>query len=154
MVSRLVGYKKVDLAVSSFNKLGAPLVIVGEGRQFNKLKSLAKDNITFAGRVSQKDLVKYYSGAKALIMPQEEDFGIVAVEAQSFGVPVIAFKKGGALDIVEEGKTGIFFDRQSVESITSAITRFEKTKFVVDNLYTNAKKFSFEVFRKKFSGYI
>lgn len=95
VVSRLdYGYKKVDLAVRAFNKLGFPLVIVGTGREEKKLKSMAKSNIRFVGKVSEKELAKHYSRAKALIMPQEEDFGIVAVEAQSMGVPVIAFKKG------------------------------------------------------------
>jgi len=147
VVSRLVGYKKVDLVIEAFNKLGYPLIIIGTGRQEKRLKRKAKDNIKFAGQVSEKDLSIYYSRAKALIMPQEEDFGIVAVEAQSFGVPVIAYKKGGAVDTVIDSKTGILFDQQNVQSLTAAVARFEKTKFVVDNLYTNAKRFSKEIFK-------
>ena len=101
LVSRLdFGYKKVELAIEAFNRLGKPLVIVGTGREEVRLKRMAVKNIKFAGRVSEEELIKYYQGAKALIMPQEEDFGIVSVEAQSHGVPVIAFKKGGAIDTV------------------------------------------------------
>lgn len=150
VVSRLdYGYKKVDLAVEAFNILGKPLIIVGTGREFGKLKRMGKNNIKFAGYVNEQDLQKYYSGAKALIMPQEEDFGIVAVEAQNYGTPVIAYGKGGAADTVIDGKTGILFEAQTVKSILAAVKKFEKTKFVVDNLYTNAKRFSKENFRKE-----
>lgn len=150
VVSRLdYGYKKVDLAVETFNKLKKPLVIVGTGREIGKLKRLAGENIKFAGYVKDSDLQRYYSGAKALVMPQEEDFGIVAVEAQSYGTPVIAYGKGGALDTVIDGKTGVLFEAQTVKSLVGAVKRFEKSKFVVDNLYTNAKRFSKENFRKE-----
>ncbi len=148
VVSRLVPYKRVDLAVDVFNKLGKKLVIVGIGSEESKLKSKSKKNIKFVGEANDKQLAEYYQGAKALIMPQEEDFGIVSVEAQSFGVPVIAYKKGGAQDSVIDGKTGIFFDRQNPESLVAAVKKFEKISFVVDNLYTNAQRFSFENFRK------
>ena len=149
IVSRLVKYKKVDLAIETFNKLKLPLIIVGIGKEEKRLKRKAKSNIKFAGMVSEKDLVNYYLGAKALIMPQEEDFGIVSVEAQSFGIPVIAYKKGGAIDTVIPGKTGVFFERQTPESLADAINRFEKMQFVVDNLFTNSQKFSKEVFKKR-----
>jgi len=154
VVSRLVGYKKVDLVVETFNRLGHPLLIVGTGREEKKLKQMAEKNIKFVGQVSEKKLSQYYCGAIALIMPQEEDFGIVAVEAQSYGVPVIAYKKGGAMDTVIDGKTGIFFDRQNISSLSLAITRFEKIKFVGDNLLKNAKRFSFQGFKKELSRYI
>jgi glycosyltransferase involved in cell wall biosynthesis len=151
MVSRLdYGYKKVNLAIKAFNKLGKPLVIVGEGRERKRLRRMAKKNIKFAGKVSERRLANYYLGAKALIMPQEEDFGIVAVEAQSFGVPVIAYKKGGAVDTVIDKKTGLFFDEQTVKSLIDAVKRFEKTEFVVDNLLTNSKRFSKNTFISKF----
>lgn len=149
VVSRLVDYKKVDLAVKAFNKLTLPLVIVGTGRSEKKLKRLAHKNIKFVGNVSENELQKYYLNARALIMPQEEDFGIVAVEAQMNGVPVIAYKKGGAIDTVIDRKTGIFFERQTTDSLMSAIKEFEKRQFVVDNLFTNAGRFSKEVFRKE-----
>jgi glycosyltransferase involved in cell wall biosynthesis len=150
IVSRLVGYKKIDLAIEVFNKLGYPLVIVGIGREEKKLKSVANKNIKFIGRISDKELAIYYRNAKALIMPQEEDFGIVAVEAQSYSVPVIAFKKGGASDTVVDAKTGILFDKQNEKSLSEAILRFEKIKYKADNLITNAKKFSKEKFKQNF----
>lgn len=146
IVSRLVLYKKIDLAVKVFNKLKLPLVIIGTGSQ----KYKHRKNINFLGKVDEIELVKYYKNAKALIMPQEEDFGIVSVEAQSYGVPVIAYKKGGALDTVIDGVTGVFFDEQNIESLTRAIAKFEKISFNRNTLITNAKRFSGEVFRKEF----
>ena len=155
LVSRLdYGYKKVDLAIRAFNKLNYPLVIVGTGREEKKLKKMAQENIVFAGRVDDKSLNKYYFGAKALIMPQEEDFGIVAVEAQSRGIPVIAYKKGGALDTVIDGKTGILFTPQTVNSLIKSVKVFEnlskqgRKKFITRNLSNNAKRFSKENFKK------
>ncbi|HTK03904.1 MAG TPA: glycosyltransferase [Alphaproteobacteria bacterium] len=149
IVSRLVKYKKVDLVIQAFNKLNLPLVIVGAGREEKKLKDIAKNNIKFAGQVSEEKLANYYENAKALVMPQEEDFGIVVIEAQNFGVPVIAFKKGGALDTVIENKTGVFFDRQTLESLTSAIEKFSKISFNDKIIRANAKRFSKEVFKRQ-----
>jgi glycosyltransferase involved in cell wall biosynthesis len=149
IVNRLIPYKRVDLAIEAFNKLGYPLHIVGSGSEELKLKKIAGSNIKFFGQVNDQKLKDLYLGAKALIMPQEEDFGIVAVEAQAYGVPVIAYKKGGAVDTVISDKTGVFFEEQNVESLTDAIKRFEKMQFVVDNLFTNAKRFSFEAFKSK-----
>lgn len=152
LVSRLdYGYKKVDLTINAFNRLGLPLIIVGTGREEGRLKSMANNNIRFAGRITEKRLADYYSSSRALIMPQEEDFGIVAVEAQSYGLPVIAYKKGGALDTVKDGITGTFFDAQTVHSLTKSILRFEKMRFKADNLFTNAKKFSLKNFERNFA---
>jgi glycosyltransferase involved in cell wall biosynthesis len=150
LVSRLdFGYKKVDLAIKAFNKLGLPLVVVGTGRLEKKLKKLAKENIKFAGKVNEEELLKYYRSSKALIMPQEEDFGIVAVEAQSFGVPVIAYKKGGAADTVIDGKTGILFGSQTEESLMQAVKKFAKMRFSERILKSNAKRFSKSVFKRR-----
>src|SRR3989344_9441989 len=150
VVNRLVPYKRVDLAVLAFNRLGFPLVIVGEGSERNKLAHVAKRNIKFVGEITEKELLGYYENAKALIVPQEEDFGIVAVEAQAAGTPVIAFAKGGAVDTVIDGKTGVFFHKQEVESLSSAIAKFEKMRFNRNTLVNNAKRFSKAVFKKKF----
>lgn len=149
VVSRLVKYKKVDLAVKSFNLLKKPLVIVGSGREEKRLKIMAGSNIKFVGQVPDSKLLAYYKDAIALIMPQEEDFGIVSVEAQSMGIPVIAYKKGGAVDTVISGKTGIFFEQQTPESLTEAVIRFEKIAFVVDNLLSNAKRFDKQSFKNQ-----
>jgi glycosyltransferase involved in cell wall biosynthesis len=151
LVSRLdYGYKKVDLAIEAFNKLDLPLVIVGTGREESKLRRLAGKNIIFAGRVNEKKLREYYMGAKALIMPQEEDFGIVSVEAQSYGVPVIAYKKGGAIDTVIPGKTGIFFEKQNPEKLIEAVNKFEKMNFGKMNFLKNVRRFSKSRFKKEF----
>lgn len=155
IVSRLVPYKRVDLAVKAFNKLKLPLIIVGTGSQTKNLKLIAKNNIKFVGQVSEEELIKYYKGAKALIMPQEEDFGITAVEAQSCGVPVIAFKKGGVLDMVIEKKTGIFFLRQEVDSMVSAVAQFNERSVVNrPSLVENANRFSEKVFKQKLEEFI
>lgn len=148
LVSRLVKYKKVDLAVKVFNKLGSPLVIVGTGREEKKLKKLAKENIKFTGFITEKQLGNYYSNAKALIFPQEEDFGIVAVEAQSFGIPVIAYRAGGAMDTIINKKTGIFFQRQTTQSLIKAITEFENNTFKKALIKANARRYSKPKFQK------
>lgn len=150
VVSRLdYGYKKVDLAIKAFNKLNLPLVIVGTGRQEKYLKSIAEKNILFAGKVSENDLSKYYQDAKALIMPQEEDFGIIAVEAQRHGVPVIAFGKGGAIDTVIDGKTGVLFKYQTEDSLMQAIKKFDKMGFSERILKSNARRFSKQQFKRR-----
>lgn len=150
VVSRFVSYKRVDLAIDTFNQLGLPLIIVGTGRQAAGLKLKAKSNIKFLGQVEEEKLAQIYAGAKALIMSQEEDFGLVAVEAQSFGVPVIAYKKGGVLDSVIEGKTGLFFGKQTPQSLIAAIAKFDKWHFNKEELITNAARFSKENFKKEF----
>ncbi|SRR5258708_353011 len=148
VVSRLVPYKKVNLPVKAFNELGLPLVIVGDGSEKKYLQKIAKNNIKFPGFVPEAKLKNYYSKAIALIMPQIEDFGLVAIEAMSFGVPVIAYKKGGILDIITKN-TGILFNEQSVESLMSAIKKFESCKFKRKDLVKNALKFSFERFERE-----
>ncbi len=150
IVSRLVPYKKVDLAVEVFNQLGWPLVIVGTGSHEGRLKEMAKPNIKFVGQLTDRQLHDYYERCTALIMPQEEDFGIVSLEAQIRGKPVIAYKKGGASETVIDGRTGILFNEQSVGSLTSAIKRFKEMRFERDSCIENAKRFSKERFKKEF----
>ena len=150
IVSRLVGYKRIDLAIKALNEMGSPLIIVGVGREERKLKKLAGKNITFAGYISDEKLGEYYRNAKAVICPQEEDFGIVMIEAQAHGIPVIAYNKGGSLDSVIPGKTGVFFDKQEVKSLREAIRRCERMKFNVEFMKNNAKRFSRERFKNEF----
>ena len=150
VVSRLTPYKRVDLAIKAFNKMGLPLIIVGSGSEEGRLRKLAKGNIKFVGEVSDEKLVDYYRRSKALIFPQEEDFGIVAVEALASGVPVIAFKAGGALDTVIPGTTGIFFSRQTVSSFISAVREFQSLMFNPETLREGAEAFSKERFKKEF----
>jgi glycosyltransferase involved in cell wall biosynthesis len=150
IVSRLVPYKRVDLAIRAFNELDSRLVVVGRGSEEDKLKAIASDNVEFKGFVSEEKLGGLYSGAKAFINPQEEDFGITAVEAQAAGVPVIAYAKGGALDTIIDGKTGVYFSDQKVDSLISVIKKFEKLDFQRDNLIKNAARFSKTRFLKEF----
>lgn len=150
VVSRLVPYKCVDLAIEAFNKLGAPLVIVGTGRGERKLKSMAKKNINFVGELTDGQLGQYYRGCSGLIVPQEEDFGIAAVEAQAFGKPVVAFKAGGVLDTVTDGESGIFFAKQNKKSLIYAIRKLGKTNFEEKKIKANAQRFSKERFNREF----
>lgn len=138
LVSRLEPYKKIDMAINVFNKLNKKLIIVGKGSQFDELKKLAGENITFLSGLSDVELGDLYSNAQALIMPQEEDFGYVALESQFFGCPVIAYKKGGVEETVIDGKTGIFFSGQTEQSLKRAVERFDKIKY---NLRKNTAKF-------------
>jgi len=150
LVSRLVAYKKADLAIRAFNKLGWPLKIVGRGKQMPKLKLLAKKNIEFLGRLTDSKLVGYYQNCRAVIFPQEEDFGLVPLEAQACGKPVLAFKGGGALETVIEGKTGTFFYPQTTEALTKALRNFRAEDFSPKACRVNAEVFSKENFKKKF----
>jgi len=150
VVNRLIPYKKVDLVVEAFNRLKLPLVVVGIGSEEKRLKRMARKNITFAGFVDEDKLADYYQGAKALIMPQEEDFGIVAIEAQAMGIPVIAYDKGGVIDTVVEKKTGILFSKQEVDSLTLAVSQFNNIKFKRSDLLKNSKRFSKENFKVGF----
>ncbi|KKU22411.1 hypothetical protein A2376_00155 [Candidatus Woesebacteria bacterium RIFOXYB1_FULL_47_31] len=150
MVNRLVPYKRVDLAVRAFNQLGLPLVVVGKGSQERKLKAMAKDNVKFKGELTERELADYYRKCAALIFPQEEDFGIAAVEAQAAGAPVIAFKAGGALDTVVDGQTGVFFEKQTVPALAQAVKNFGKISFDAKILRENAERFSKERFKKEF----
>ena len=146
IVSAFAPYKKVDLAIEAFNQLGYPLKIIGSGQDEAKLKKIAKNNIEFLGWRDNEELRDYYQNCKALIFPGEEDFGIVPVEAQACGKPVIAYKKGGALETVIDGITGIFFEEQTIGSLIEAVKKFENTKFNGNVIRSNAGKLG----RKKF----
>ena len=150
IVSRLVPYKRIDIAVRAFNKLKLQLKIAGTGSEENKLRSIANPNIEFLGYLTERELVRYYRGCRALIFPGIEDFGLTVLEAQSFGKPVIAFKGGGALETIVEGKTGIFFDEQSADSLEKAIKKFDGLRFNYKDCIENSQKFSFEKFKKQF----
>ena len=157
IVSALVPYKRVDLAIEVFNRLQEKLVIVGDGPELGRLKSKAGQNIEFAGFRPDNDLVDYYRQCKALIFPGEEDFGIVPVEAMACGKPVIAFSKGGALETVidtNEIRTGILFDEQSPESLLAAIERFKRMEFNPDQLRNFSLKFDKEEFKNNFRTYV
>ena len=156
IVSRLVLYKKIELVIKAFNKLKLPLKIVGTGTDAGRLKSMAGPTIEFLGYLTDKELIEYYKGCRALIFPGLEDFGLTILEAQSFGKPVIAFRAGGALETVIDpstgsgSATGLFFNEQNVESLIKAIKQFDNMKFDLKDCMENAEKYSFEAFRKNF----
>lgn len=154
VVSRLVGYKRFDLAVQACSELNKKLIVIGDGPELEKLKSLANDNVIFMGRQPDEVVRKYMSECKALLFPGLEDFGIVPVEAQACGRPVIAYKKGGALDTVVENKTGVFFEQQTVESLKEAILKFETMKFDKQEIRSHALKFDESEFKRQISEYI
>jgi glycosyltransferase involved in cell wall biosynthesis len=155
-VGRLVGYKRFDLAVKAFNTSGRRLVIAGDGPDAARLKSMAERNIEFLGRLSDDDLAILYSQCKALIFPGEEDFGIVPVEAQASGRPVIAYGKGGALETVIPGRTGLFFPQQTSEALNEAVDEFEaiSDRFNPNEIRKNAVRFGKERFKKEFEEYV
>jgi len=154
IVSALVPYKRIDLAVESFNRTGDILNIVGMGPDYKKLKKQAKNNIRFLGHLSSPDLLKAYQGARALIMPGEEDFGINSLESQACGVPVIAFRRGGATETVVPGSTGLFFRRLNVQSLLSVLDKFKKLPFNKTEIRKNALKYSREIFKEKISSFL
>jgi len=154
LVSRFLPYKKIDLAIEAFNRLGWPLKIIGDGPEGNQLRKIAKANIEFIGLVPEKKLRDYYVRCRALIFPQEEDFGIVAVEAMAAGRPVIAYEAGGALEIIKEGETGIFFKEQTVDSLVAALRSFKIEKFFPQRIREQASRFDKEVFKKKIKEFV
>ena len=152
IVSAFAPYKRLDLAIKAFNRLGKYLVIVGDGPDERKLRSLAKPNIEFVGRVPPERLAEYYERCTALVFPGEEDFGIVPLEAMASGKPVIAYGKGGALEtVVESGtnRTGLFFRDQTVESLLEAIERFRVTTFDTEKIKEHALKFDRDTYKSK-----
>lgn len=153
-VGRLTSYKKFDLIVDAFNKNGLPIKIAGTGGMENALKSNAKKNIEFLGYVSDQELRELYSKSQALIFPQKEDFGIIPLEAMASGCPVIAYGKGGALETIIHGKTGVHFDEQTVESLNEAIINFQSTQFAPETIVNHAEKFSIERFNQQMLEYI
>ncbi|MBD3270766.1 glycosyltransferase [Candidatus Peregrinibacteria bacterium] len=149
-VGRLTSYKRFDLIVDTFNQLDYKIKIAGTGNMMNALKAKSKKNIEFLGYVSDHELLKLYSKAKALIFPQIEDFGIIPLESMASGCPVIAFKKGGALETVIDGKTGTFFDEQSVDSLKNAIYNFQTMDFNTNEIIEHANSFRQKHFNEKF----
>ncbi len=145
----LVGYKRFDLVVDAFTKLKKPLIVVGDGEQRKTLEKRAGDTVKFVGRVSFSELKQRFGACKALIFPGEEDFGIVPVEVMAAGRPVIAYGRGGALDTIVDGKTGILFNEQTLESLIDAVEAFEKVSFDKQAIQTHADGFAPHLFKEK-----
>jgi len=154
IVSRLIPYKRIDLAIRAFNELGLPLVIAGIGRDQARLLQLAQPNIQFLGRVPDADLPDLIARCRAFVFPGHEYFGIAPVEAQASGRPVIAFGAGGALDTVIDGQTGVFFHQPTIESLIDAVQRFNAIDFEPGAIRANAECFSAEVFKQKLGQFI
>ena len=151
---RHVPYKKFDLAIEACNLLEEPLIIIGSGPETERLKQIAGPTITFPGRVSDDELVKLAHKSKAFIFPADEDFGISPVEAIASGLPVIAYKSGGALDYVVEGKTGTFFTSQTVPALAKSIKNFDHKKFNQLELQKFAESFSNSRFRQEIKTFV
>lgn len=150
IVSRLVPNKRIDIAIEAFNKLGLKLKIVGVGKEESRLKRMAKNNIEFLGNLTDERLSQYYSNCRALIVPAEEDFGIVAVEAQSFGRPVLAYRVGGSLETIVENKTGWFFDQLTAESLKNKLLTIKPENIDSFECAENAEQFGKKQFLKQF----
>lgn len=151
IVSALVPYKRVDLAIQAFNQTGDRLVIVGTGPEMKNLKAIAQPNIEFLGWQSDEMLAKLYAGCLALIFPGVEDFGIVPLEAMACGKPVVAYAEGGALETVvetEKNPTGVFFHEQSAEALMDAVGKLDKKKWNPKAIRRHALKFDRTLFKK------
>ncbi len=155
--SRFVPYKKIGMIVEAFSKMPEKkLVVIGDGPLFNKVKSIAGSNIELMGFQSRETIREYMQRAKAFVFAAVEDFGIVTVEAQACGTPVIAYGKGGSLETIIENKTGIFFYRQHPDDIINAVKRFESGIVAFDPafVHNNAQRFAEERFKKEFKDFV
>jgi glycosyltransferase involved in cell wall biosynthesis len=146
-IGRLVPDKRFDLTIAAANALSLPLKIAGVGRMESSLRRLAGPTVEFLGFVPDEELPALYAGAKAVIFPQVEDAGVVPLEAQASGTPVIALKKGGVLDSVQDNVTGLFFEEQTTQTICDAIVRFEHLTLDHEAIRSHARAFSSERFR-------
>ncbi|MDX9893064.1 MAG: glycosyltransferase [Patescibacteria group bacterium] len=151
---RLVAYKRFDLTVKAFNRLGIPLKIFGTGPEEKNLRALAKSHIEFLGKINQSELQQVYSQAIAFIHPQIEDFGLTAVESMAAGRPVIAFAAGGACETVVENKTGKFFEEQTWESLADTIVRFKPENYNSIEIKNYAQQFGVDRFRREINDLI
>jgi glycosyltransferase involved in cell wall biosynthesis len=141
VMARLQPYKRIDLAVEACTRLGCPLVVVGEGPDRPRLQRLAGPTVRFLGRVADEEARRLLRECRALLWPGEEDFGLVPIEAQASGRPVIAYRAGGALETVLEGETGILFAPQTVDALVEAIRSFDPTAFDPQRLRAHARRF-------------
>ncbi|MFI5253054.1 MAG: glycosyltransferase [Bacteroidota bacterium] len=154
IVAALVPYKRVDIAVRAFTKLNQELVVIGKGSELKDLQSIAGKTIKILGWVDDNELARYYAECKAFVFPGEEDFGIVPVEAMASGKPVIAYGKGGLLETVVEGRTGIFFHEQTPESLIAAVQKFQTMNLDPEVIRSHAVQFDRAIFKKRMESFI
>jgi len=152
--SRLVPYKKTKLIVEAFNQTDKKLVVIGKGEELDEIKSIAKSNIEVLGFVETKELIEYMQRAKGFVFAALEDFGIIPIEAMSCGTPVLAYGKGGIRDSVVDGKSGLFFDKQNVESILRSLEIFDAKSFDYNEISSYSSVFSVDRFKSEFQKYI
>ncbi len=154
VISRLNGYKHVDVVVKAAKKMGWPLKIVGTGPEYANLAKQANEQIQLLGSVEERFLTYLIAGCKALVVAAEEDFGLTPLEAQALGKPVIAFGKGGALETVIEGETGYFFTHQHVDSLVHALQKLDSKQYNEKSCRAQAQRFSSEEFAKQLMAYV
>lgn len=155
LVSRLVGHKRVDIVIDAFNELKLPLIIIGDGKQKRQLQKRAGDTISFVDHsLTDKQLATYYQNSKALVFAGEEDFGIVSLEAQACGTPVIAYNACGYSETVRDGVTGILYNDQTKQSLMEAIEKFQHMTFDIMKLRKHAQRFSSETFLSTMSRFV
>lgn len=151
---RHVPYKRLDLAIAACNELELPLTIIGSGPETPALKALAGPTISFTGRASDDELQRHVLDADVFLFPAEEDFGIAPIEALSAGLPVIAYKAGGALDYIHDGNNGLFFDDQTTESLIEALRRYQTIEFDPTTITRSADTFSKQQFAQAMTTYL
>jgi glycosyltransferase involved in cell wall biosynthesis len=154
LVSRLVPYKRIDVAIRAFQMLQRPLVVVGAGRARRLLAERAPSNVHFMGAVSDVTLASLYRRCKAVVCPAVDDFGLVQVEAQAAGKPVVALAQGGSLETIVDGTTGVLFAEQRAASLADAIDRLDTLKLDADLIQSHARGFDCESFARAFSGFV
>ena len=154
VVSRLIPYKRIDVAIEACNALRLPLVIIGSGRHLERLKKMAGPTIRFMGRISDEEVLHYYAHCRAFLFPGEEDFGITPLEAQASGRPVIAYGIGGALASVVDGVTGMFFKEQTAESLAEALASFDERVFDPQTIRNHALEFDLPRFHRRILQFI
>ena len=150
----LAPYKRIDKVIEAFNKLGRRLVVAGDGPELNRLRKIAKTNVEFRGWVTDEELQRLYRSARALVTAGREDFGIVVVEAQACGCPVVALSAGGSLETIQDGVNGILFAEQHVDDIVRAIHRFETMTWPVERVRHQVERFSRENFQARIRSFV
>ena len=154
VLSRLVPYKRVDLAIAAFAELGLPLVVAGTGRDADRLRSLAPPNVRFIGHVSDAELPALLARSRALVFPGVEDFGIVPVEAMAAGTPVIAFNSGGATESVVDGRSGVFFAEPTAASLADAVRRAAKIAWDRGDIRRSTAQFGEDRFQREMAAIV